>query len=119
MIAPTVHINLHITMGTLHNKFRMPFRAHFITEYLPIPTFNFWQPSPMRIFMILAKCISHLINTAVELKLGKLMWYITVDNFSCSDDESFFVPLVIRTVVLVHAVDVAEFGAAFVAIRSR
>ena len=30
-----------------------------------------------------------------------------------SNKESFFVPLVIKIVLLVHAADVAEFGAAF------
>ena len=97
----------------------MPFRGHLTTEYLPIPTFNFWQPSPMRTLMILTKCIPHLIDAAVEFKSGKLAWCITVDDFSCSDDESFFVPLVARTVIPVHAADVAEFGAAFAAIRSQ
>lgn len=37
---------------------------------------------------------------------------IAVDDFFCSDDESFFVPLVARTVLPVHVADVAEFGAA-------
>ena len=44
----------------------------------------------MRTFMILMKCIPHLVDAAVELKSGKLMWCITINDFSCSDDESFF-----------------------------
>jgi hypothetical protein len=91
----------------------MPFHAHLATEHLPISTFNFWQPSPMRAFMTLTKRIPHLIDAAVEFQSGKLTWCIAIDDFSGSDEESFFVPLVARTVLPVHAADVAEFGAAF------
>jgi hypothetical protein len=73
----------------------------------------------MRTFMTPTKCISHLVDAAVEFKSGKLTWCIAVGDFSCSDDESFFVPLVARTVVPVHAADIAEFDAAFAAIRSQ
>jgi len=67
----------------------------------------------VRTFMVLTKRIPHPIDSAIELYSWELRRCFAVDHFSGSNYQSFFVPLVARTVLPIHATNVAKLCTTF------